>query len=225
MYKAYTKAHPKDAIRLSDFTETIEELYPKAEHSTPKLQQPDSSINVVSTSQQAPKVSADVEDTVSKVSELIKKPKRSSVSPLHKSKAPTQSTVRDANIRPEPPDGILFRDYQTKAFPESISSKPASIVSTPSHKEFGPSTTNNRAASADHRLPPATEACPETRQANPNTKERAMDMEREAQVNTFAEFARAWKNIKPGGAFAVAPKPEKQKQKQSTRLNVLEWKL
>ena len=45
-----------------------------------------------------------------------------------------------------------------------------------------------------------------------------------ARSNAFEEFAQAWSNIKPGGAFA-RPIEESGRKKASARLDVLSWEL
>ena len=46
-----------------------------------------------------------------------------------------------------------------------------------------------------------------------------------APLSPFAEFARAWKNIRPGGAFASRESQEQMKRKSERQINVLAWEL
>lgn len=128
--------------------------------------------------------------------------------------------------------------HQTQDLTVRLPQQPsASTPAGPSNKVVHPSHADLRASTKLSKHQIAVHATPRNAVALPNATQQNVTREHETSryarrhdgQHTFREFAKAWTNLKPGGAFALSCEDdedaEKEKRRKVKRLDVLAWEL
>lgn len=251
IYDAYKKTHQKDSVNFAEFAEAVNDIYPsegdeamklrlRSSHPTPHVQsslpQPKETPTADTPGPVATPAPRSSEQSV-KETPLLSSQSRRSLPWATDTKTPTNASpqVNGTKAMPTssaPPGLASARATQRTATGSMAPTLNRNGLTTQSHRPLAQSmNTTLKAPNAVQTRAITTSVAP---QSKPDVKSPIDDMdldERRANdqgISVFAEFARAYEALEPGGAFAE-PMPSNRRRRRekgkAPRLDVLSWQL
>lgn len=250
VYSAYKKANPDDTVRPSDFAEVIDEVFPGARNGKatrglePRSPKAADNVSSIARLQLAHADLDAAAETPQKVQRDSRKMNFDPIANFSRNMQPgslhnaPQSSKgnQDGSITGSPALNLKSSRQLPWSSPMS-NQQPSNSFQRTANERNGKGLQVQRSIPSTPVAPPkepriASLTTPSMNHVDPmmsisNDKFRktnhALRNTSEPQISVFAEFARAWANVQPGGAFAS--KESRSQRKQASKLDVLAWEL